>query len=72
MGALAAILYGLEKTADLQERLRHLSREVESINANLSSDGNKDLNSKTKLDGVRRELEEIHEEIRRMYRKSTH
>ena len=72
MGALAAILYGLEKTADLQERLRHLSREVESINVNLSSDGSKDLNSKTKLDGVRRELEEIHEEIRRMYRKSTH
>jgi peptidoglycan hydrolase CwlO-like protein len=71
-GALAAILYGLEKTADLQERLRRVSREVESINTNLSSNDAKDPNSRTRLNEVRRELEEIHEEIRQMYKKSTH
>ncbi len=72
-GALAGTLYSLEKTADLQERIRHLAREIDTFGANLSSpDSAKDPGSKAKAVELRRELDAIHEEIRRMYKRSTH
>ena len=74
-GALAMTLHGLEKTADLQERLRRVSQDVERM-GNASSDStssdSKDSNERAKARELRRELDEIHEEIRRMYKRSTH
>jgi len=71
-GALGAALYGLEKTADLQERIRHLARQFDSLGPNLSSpNGLKEPGSKARVTELRRELDAIHEEIRRMYKRST-
>jgi gas vesicle protein len=70
-GALAAILHGLENTADLQERLRDVTREVKRIKSTVVSrtSGANGDNSTTELDALSRDLNEIHEEIRRMYKK---
>lgn len=73
-GALAGVLHSLENTADLQEQLRHATKEVEKINRMLSSSRDPDLNvndAKLKVNELHRDLEEIHEEIRRMYKKTT-
>jgi gas vesicle protein len=71
-GALAMILHGLEKTADLQERLRRVTQEVERIRNASSDSTSSDSNQKAQATELRRELEDIHEEIRRMYKRSTH
>ncbi len=70
-GVLAAVLHGLENTADLQERLRNITREVERMKSAMVSrtsetDGK---DSTTEMDELSRDLNEIHEEIRRMYKK---
>lgn len=67
-GALAGVLHSLERTADLQERLRTVSQEVETMKNRLINGGQY---GKPQLDDLGRELEEIHEEIRRMYKKTT-
>ena len=63
-GSLAGILYSLERTADLQEQLRRIKREIGEMRS-LSQ------NTQPKLDDLDRDLEGIHEEIRRMYKKTT-
>jgi gas vesicle protein len=70
-GALAGVLHGLESTADLQERLRRVIREVERMKTALASQthGSSDSNASTEVDRLYRDLNEIHEEIRRMYKK---
>ncbi len=73
-GALAGVLHGLENTAHLQERLRQLTREVEAMRDRLLSSGgigSGHPSERIKLDELKRELDEIHEEIRRMYKKTT-
>jgi hypothetical protein len=70
-GALAGILYGLERTADLQETLLKLSREIDGISPTLTSPASKDMQSKLQMNQLRTELDSIHEEIRKMYRKTT-
>ena len=70
-GALAMILHRLENTADLQERLRRVTQEVERI-GNSANSISQDSNQKAQTDELRRELDEIHAEIRRMYKRSTH
>ncbi len=73
-GALAGILHGLERTADLQERLRHVTRQVEQISGALRSSGpsrSRERDAEVRADQFQRELEEIHEEIKRMYKRST-
>jgi hypothetical protein len=71
-GALAAALYSLEKTADLQERVRRLARQIDTVDPNLSSpSGSKDSGSKANVNELRRELDAIHEEIKRMYKRTT-
>ena len=74
-GGLAGVLYGLEKTADLHERLRKASKEVENLSNTLSSARSQKGDSgeregKLKIDQLNRDLEEINEEIRRMYKKT--
>ena len=71
-GALAMILHGLERTADLQERLRRVTQEVERMHDTFSNSSTNDSNQKAHSQELRRELDEIHEEIRRMYKRSTH
>jgi gas vesicle protein len=70
-GALAVVLHGLENTADLQERLRDITRKVERMRSAVvirSSEGNGN-DSTTERDELSRDLNEIHEEIRQMYKK---
>jgi len=68
IGALAGILHSLERTANLQEQLRTTSQEVETMKDRLLGGGQY---GKPQLDDLDRDLEEIHEEIRRMYKKTT-
>ncbi len=67
-GALAGILHSFERTADLQEQLREIKREIAEMQTLASGNEN---SRKPKLDKLDRDLEEIHEEIRRMYRATT-
>ena len=72
-GALAGILHGLESTADLHEKVRGVTKELEKMRSGLTS-SNPDFNekgAKLKMDELYRDLNEIQEEIRRMYKKTT-
>lgn len=71
-GGLAGVLHGLESTADLQEKVRALTREVEKIRAGLSSNdpGLIEHDVKLKMDELQKDFAEIHEEIRRMYKRT--
>jgi predicted translin family RNA/ssDNA-binding protein len=67
-GSLAGILHSLERTAEIQDRVCKLAREVERMKGFLSTN-NQQGNSR--LDDLDRDLEEIHGEIRRMYKRTT-
>ena len=67
-GSLAGILHSLDRTADLQERLRKIKGEFGEMRTLLSEN---DHSRKSGLDDLDRDLDEIHEEIRRMYKKTT-
>ena len=71
-GALAGILHGLESTADLQEKVRGVTKEVEKMRSGLSSNNPdfREQDVKLKMDELYRDLDEIHEQIRRMYKKT--
>jgi len=68
MGALAGILHSFERTADLQEQLRKIKREVSNMRTLASENDN---SKKPMLDELDRDLEEINEEIRKMYKRTT-
>ena len=71
---MVAILHGLENTADLQERLRRVTKEVESMDSMVRGPKGHNMDDyavKQKVQELRKDLEEIHEEIRRMYKKTT-
>ena len=70
-GGLAAMLHGLERVADLQERVRKAAREIEKLKAldPLNKDG-VDEKPKLGLNDLQRDLNEINEEIRRMYKRN--
>jgi gas vesicle protein len=71
-GALAGVLHGLESTADLQERLRQVTKEVERLGSTFPPTDDPTVgDARSKLEGLHRDLEEIHEEIRRMYRRAS-
>ena len=71
-GALAMILHGLEQTADLQERLRRMTQEVDRMIHASPDSASGAQNQSAQAVQLRKDLEEIHEEIRRMYKRSTH
>lgn len=72
-GALAGILYSFERTADIQEITLKLRKEIASIDPTIPSrNWRKDAESEQKMRELRAELDSVQEEIRRMYRKSTH
>lgn len=72
-GALAGILHGLESTADLHEKVRGVTKELEKMRTGLTSNnpaaGGEE--AKLKMDELYHDLNEIQEEIRRMYKKTT-
>jgi gas vesicle protein len=70
-GALAGILHGLESTADLQERLRQVTKEVEKMKTAIGSQtpSHDSRNTSSEIDRLSHDLNEIHEEIRRLYKK---
>ena len=71
-GALATILYSFERTADVQERLLKLRKELAGIDPRAASaDKSKDTDSEKRTQELRAELDSIHDEIRRMYRKTS-
>jgi gas vesicle protein len=70
IGALVGILYGFERTADLQEALLKLRKEIDSMDPTVNSASTLPADSAQRRREFRAELESIHEEIRRMYRKT--
>ena len=68
-GALAGVMLSLETTADLQEKLRHVTREVEKIRNTFPSGRSQGEGAKSEIEGLDRDLNEIHEDIRRIYKK---
>ena len=70
---LAGFLYALERTADIQEKLRLTTNKVDQLTNVISSSGGSDIDSatKTKVDALQRDLDEIQEEIKRMYKRTT-
>jgi gas vesicle protein len=71
-GALAGVLHSLEKTADLQEKLRLVTKEVERMKKTMTSNAQaiNEGGESAQVDRLYEDLAEIHDEIRRMYKKS--
>lgn len=72
-GGLAGLLHGLERTADIQERLRLATKKVDQMRSTFSASlgGLNNEAPKAKVDELQSELDEIHEEIKRMYKRTT-
>jgi len=70
-GTLAGILTGFERTADIQEKLLRVSREMDRIDPKNPSSDRGDAEADASLRELRVELDSIQEEIRRMYRRTT-
>ena len=69
---LAGLLHSLERTAGIQERLRVATQKVDELaNAFAGMAGSNDPDAKAKADDLQRMLDEIHDEIRRMYKRTT-
>ena len=72
---LAGLLHGLERTADIQEKLLLATRKADQLTNMLSTSGGGDNGgssvNKTEVDELQRDLNEIHEEIKRMYKRTT-
>lgn len=68
---LAAFLHGLERMADVQERLRLATEKADQLKSMFSASGADDSSDSVKVDELQRELDEIHEEIKRMYKRTT-
>jgi len=71
---LAGFLYGLERTADIQEKLRLATSKADLLTNVVSSSGGSDsINGAAKMnvDELQRDLDEIQEEIKRMYKRTT-
>jgi hypothetical protein len=71
-GVLAGILYSFEQTANLQESVIKLGKQLDGIAQTMTSPGGvPDPESRARVSQLRSELDSIDEEIRRMYRKTT-
>ena len=70
-GGLAAVLHSLEGVADLQERVRKITKEVQRLNSTHQSQEGHEHDTTFKLNELQHDLDEIHEEIRRMYKRTS-
>jgi gas vesicle protein len=71
---LAGLLYSLESTAGIQEQMRVVTQRVDELATAFTGPsvvGLNDQDAKTKVDDLERMLDEIHEEIRRMYKRTS-
>ena len=68
-GALAGMLHSLESTADLQEKLRQVTSEVDKIRSAIGSSTSPNRDPRSEMDELYRDLNEIQEEIRHLYKK---
>ena len=71
---LAGLLHSLEKTAGVQERLRVATQKIEELASTLAGPGmagSNDASAKAKIDDLQRMLDEIQQEIRRMYKRTS-
>jgi len=69
-GGLAGILYAFERTADVEESLLKLRKDVNSLDSAMTSNGSPGRMSEEKMRQLRTELDSIREDIRKMYRKN--
>jgi uncharacterized coiled-coil DUF342 family protein len=67
---LAGLLHTLEKTADLQEKVLLAKRKADQLTSLISTGPTNSRDSKMEVDELQRDLDEIQEEIKRMYRKT--
>ena len=69
-GVLAAVLHSQETTADLQEKVRHVTEEFGKLKEALGSGSahGVDAQGKLEIEGLQEDLDEIREDIRRMYK----
>jgi len=70
-GGLAGVLHGLESVADLQERVRKVTQDVQRLNEADLWQGTGRQDTKLKLNGLQHDLDEIQEQIRRMYARTS-
>lgn len=70
-GGLAAVLHGLEGVADVQERVRKITKEVQRLNNARQSQESHGHDTAFKLNELQHDLDEIQEEIRRMYKRTS-
>ncbi len=71
---LAGLLHSLENTASIQERLRLASQRLDELARTLIATGSpvpSDPDAKAKVDDLQLMLDDIHEEIRRMYKRAS-
>jgi hypothetical protein len=71
---LAGFLHGLERTSDIEERLSLATKRADQLSDMFSTSAGSDFNDsaeKVKVDKLQLELDEIHEEIKRMYKRTT-
>jgi len=66
---LAGFLHGLERMADVQERLRLATKQAEQLRSMFAAPAG-DPSDSHKVDALQHELDEIHEEIKRMYKRT--
>jgi len=71
-GALAAVLYGLERTADIQEKLLTMRKELSKMNSNMDSttQPKKEGDSERRMQELREQIASIEDDIMRMYKKT--
>jgi len=71
-GGLAVVLHRLEEIADIQQRVRQMMKEVQKLNSDCQSQVTPEHEAKLRLSELQGDLEEIQEEIRRMYKSTSH
>lgn len=71
-GGLAGLLHSLERTASIQERLRVATQKLDQITSKFATNTDSgNARAKSQADELQRELDEIHEEIKRMYKRTS-
>jgi gas vesicle protein len=70
-GGLAGLLHELESTADLQERVRRITQELQKLSSAHVPDNSHRDDTKFKLNELQRDLHEIQDEIRRLYKRTS-
>jgi len=71
IGGLAGVLHELESTADLQERVRRITRELQKLSNTHVPDDSHQHDTRLSLNKLQQDLQEIQDEIRRLYKRTS-